>query len=110
MEGGRLGSAAASGDRGDRSGAESLVQGREVSVVSCGEVAVVHVVDEMAMSLSPNSPDDNWQALTNALAGLFCSSLGQIDKSITSSPQDIFPEEGTEGQYISSHVSVIQAN
>ncbi len=34
---------------------------------------------------------DKWTAVTNALAGLFCSSLGQISDAITSSPKDIFP-------------------
>jgi hypothetical protein len=37
--------------------------------------------------------------MTNSLAGLFCSSLGQIDASITASPEDIFPDSNIEGDF-----------
>jgi phosphatidylinositol glycan class T len=44
--------------------------------------------------------DESWKGVTNALAGLFCSSLGQIDPSITAAPEDIFPDSNTEGRFI----------
>jgi len=42
-------------------------------------------------------PDQSWQGVSNALAGLFCSSLGQINPSITAAPEDIFPDHNREG-------------
>ncbi|KAG7097205.1 hypothetical protein E1B28_004576 [Marasmius oreades] len=41
------------------------------------------------------SVDHRWQGLRNALAGLFCASLGSLDEQRTTSPQYAFPPEGT---------------
>lgn len=38
-----------------------------------------------------NRIEEKWTSVTNAMAGIFCSSLGQIDSAITTSPVDIFP-------------------
>ncbi|KAJ9102378.1 hypothetical protein QFC21_002778 [Naganishia friedmannii] len=46
---------------------------------------------EMRAWIRGSQPEENWTAVTNALAGIFCSSLGQISPAITSSPSDIFP-------------------
>jgi hypothetical protein len=43
--------------------------------------------------LTHNSIDDRWQGLRNALAGLFCASLGTIDEQRTTSPtHSYFPQ------------------
>ncbi|KAF8137203.1 GPI transamidase component PIG-T [Boletus edulis] len=39
----------------------------------------------------PLSVDDRWMGLRNALAGLFCASLGSLDDRRTSSPASAFP-------------------
>ncbi|KAK1227433.1 Subunit of the glycosylphosphatidylinositol transamidase complex-like protein [Marasmius sp. AFHP31] len=41
------------------------------------------------------SVDDRWQGLRNALAGLFCASLGSLDTLRTTSPKLAFPPEGS---------------
>lgn len=41
-----------------------------------------------------NSVDERWQGLRNALAGLFCASLGSLDGQRTTSPTLAFPPEG----------------
>ncbi|KAF9263700.1 GPI transamidase component GPI16 [Marasmius fiardii PR-910] len=40
------------------------------------------------------SVDHRWQDLRNALAGLFCASLGSLDEQRTTSPKLAFPPEG----------------
>lgn len=41
------------------------------------------------------SVDHRWQGLRNALAGLFCASLGSLDEQRTTSPVLAFEPEGT---------------
>ncbi|KAJ2918728.1 hypothetical protein MD484_g1679, partial [Candolleomyces efflorescens] len=41
------------------------------------------------------SVDARWQGLRNALAGLFCSSLGSLDSLRTTSPARVFPPQGS---------------
>ncbi|EAU80935.2 GPI transamidase component GPI16 [Coprinopsis cinerea okayama7 len=41
------------------------------------------------------SVDDRWKSLRNALAGLFCSSLGRLDELRTTSPAETFKPEGS---------------
>ncbi|KAL0574317.1 Subunit of the glycosylphosphatidylinositol transamidase complex-like protein [Marasmius crinis-equi] len=41
------------------------------------------------------SVDHRWQGLRNALAGLFCASLGSLDEQRTTSPKLAFPPEGS---------------
>ncbi|KAF9076064.1 Gpi16 subunit GPI transamidase component [Rhodocollybia butyracea] len=43
---------------------------------------------------SPSSIDERWQGLRNALAGLFCASLGSLDEQRTTSPRQSFPPQG----------------
>ncbi|KAF5374923.1 hypothetical protein D9758_000016 [Tetrapyrgos nigripes] len=43
---------------------------------------------------APASIDERWQGLRNALAGLFCASLGSLDEQRTTSPHLSFPPEG----------------
>ncbi|KAK7468558.1 Subunit of the glycosylphosphatidylinositol transamidase complex-like protein [Stygiomarasmius scandens] len=43
---------------------------------------------------APSSIDERWQGLRNALAGLFCASLGSLDEQRTTSPHLSFPPEG----------------
>ncbi|KAI3596768.1 pigt protein [Moniliophthora roreri] len=43
----------------------------------------------------PLSIDQRWQGLRNALAGLFCASLGSLDGQRTTSPRYTFPPEGS---------------
>ncbi|KAG6336992.1 hypothetical protein ID866_2093 [Astraeus odoratus] len=40
---------------------------------------------------SPSTVDERWTGLRNALAGLFCASLGSLDARRTSSPSSAFP-------------------
>ena len=42
-----------------------------------------------------NRVDDRWKGFRNALAGLFCASLGSLDDLRTTSPAQSFPSEGT---------------
>lgn len=42
-----------------------------------------------------DSLDHRWQGLRNALAGLFCASLGSLDEQRTTSPLLSFPPEGS---------------
>ncbi|KAF5385406.1 hypothetical protein D9757_005423 [Collybiopsis confluens] len=42
----------------------------------------------------PSSIDDRWRGLRNALAGLFCASLGSLDEQRTTSPALSFPPDG----------------
>ena len=42
-----------------------------------------------------NRVDDRWKGFWNALAGLFCASLGSLDDLRTTSPAQSFPPEGT---------------
>lgn len=44
---------------------------------------------------APMSIDNRWKGLRNALAGLFCASLGSMDERRTTSPSQAFPPEGT---------------
>ncbi|KAF9559722.1 Gpi16 subunit, GPI transamidase component [Agrocybe pediades] len=39
--------------------------------------------------------DERWRGLRNALAGLFCASLGSLDELRTTSPAETFTPEGT---------------
>ena len=39
--------------------------------------------------------DTRWQGLRNALAGIFCASLGSMDDQRTTSPADMFSPEGS---------------
>ncbi|KAE9400530.1 Gpi16 subunit, GPI transamidase component [Gymnopus androsaceus JB14] len=41
------------------------------------------------------SIDERWQGVRNALAGLFCASLGSLDEQRTTSPRLSFPPEGS---------------
>ncbi|TFK38924.1 GPI transamidase component PIG-T [Crucibulum laeve] len=43
---------------------------------------------------APNSIDHRWKGLRNALAGLFCASLGSLDEQCTTSPVRSFSPEG----------------
>ncbi|KAK7060228.1 Subunit of the glycosylphosphatidylinositol transamidase complex-like protein [Paramarasmius palmivorus] len=43
----------------------------------------------------PLTIDQRWQGLRNALAGLFCASLGSLDEQRTTSPKYAFPPEGS---------------
>ncbi|KAJ4485920.1 Gpi16 subunit GPI transamidase component [Lentinula aciculospora] len=43
---------------------------------------------------SISSIDDRWQGVRNALAGLFCASLGSLNEQRTTSPRLSFPPEG----------------
>ncbi|KAJ3998557.1 GPI transamidase component PIG-T [Lentinula boryana] len=43
---------------------------------------------------SISSIDERWQGVRNALAGLFCASLGSLDEQRTTSPRLSFPPEG----------------
>ena len=40
------------------------------------------------------SVDDRWRGLRNALSGLFCASIGQLDELRTTSPARAFRPEG----------------
>ncbi|KAJ3843884.1 GPI transamidase component PIG-T [Lentinula raphanica] len=40
------------------------------------------------------SIDERWEGVRNALAGLFCASLGSLDEQRTTSPHRSFPPEG----------------
>ena len=42
-----------------------------------------------------NRVDDRWKGFRNALAGLFCASLGSLDEPRTTSPAKSFAPEGT---------------
>ena len=42
-----------------------------------------------------NRVDDRWKGFRNALAGLFCASLGSMDELRTTSPAQSFAPEGT---------------
>jgi len=42
-----------------------------------------------------NRVDTRWQGLRNALAGIFCASLGSMDDQRTTSPADMFSPEGS---------------
>lgn len=44
---------------------------------------------------APTSVDQRWQGLRNALAGLFCASLGAMDEQRTTSPSRTFRPEGS---------------
>ncbi|KIK70817.1 hypothetical protein GYMLUDRAFT_32877 [Collybiopsis luxurians FD-317 M1] len=43
---------------------------------------------------APSSIDERWRGVRNALAGLFCASLGSLDEQRTTSPRMSFPPEG----------------
>jgi len=47
--------------------------------------------------------DERWQGLRNALAGLFCASLGSLDEQRTTSPVLTFQPEGDLPDWTSSH-------
>ncbi|KAH8082457.1 Gpi16 subunit GPI transamidase component [Cristinia sonorae] len=49
------------------------------------------------------SIDDRWQGLRNALAGLFCASLGSLDEQRTTSPSLTFRPEGSLPQWPFRH-------
>ncbi|KAJ9125751.1 hypothetical protein QFC24_002535 [Naganishia onofrii] len=58
---------------------------------------------EMRAWIRGSQPEEKWTAVTNALAGIFCSSLGQISPAITSSPSNIFtqnPANQQEGSFL----------
>jgi phosphatidylinositol glycan class T len=49
----------------------------------------------LAVSVTPySSVDERWKGLRNALAGLFCASLGSLDELRTTSPTRSFGPEG----------------
>lgn len=54
------------------------------------------LADEGKAKAKAERMDKRWTGVTNAMAGLFCSSLGQIDKAMTTSPTSIFSEERRE--------------
>jgi phosphatidylinositol glycan class T len=87
-----MGPATASGGRRNRCRAEGLVPRRGVRTHRGDHNLIAH------SNLHFISPDENWKAVTNSLAGLFCSSLGQINPSITAAPEDIFPDPNVEGK------------
>ena len=47
--------------------------------------------------------DERWKGLRNALAGLFCASLGSLDELRTTSPSQSFVPEGSLPQWDASH-------
>ena len=47
-----------------------------------------------AYSDMENSFDGRWHGLRNALAGLFCASLGELDERRTTSPAYAFHPDG----------------
>ena len=47
--------------------------------------------------------DDRWSGLRNALAGLFCASLGSMDEQRTTSPYLSFSPEGSLPQWERRH-------
>lgn len=47
--------------------------------------------------------DERWRGLRNALAGLFCASLGSLDDSRTTSPSRSFSPEGSLPDWEVSH-------
>jgi len=47
--------------------------------------------------------DERWQGLRNALAGLFCASLGSLDELRTTSPAESFVPEGSLPLWDASH-------
>ena len=47
--------------------------------------------------------DQRWQGLRNALAGLFCASLGVMDEQRTTSPSETFRPEGSLPDWGHSH-------
>ncbi|PCH40448.1 Gpi16 subunit GPI transamidase component [Wolfiporia cocos MD-104 SS10] len=49
------------------------------------------------------SVDQRWQGLRNALAGLFCASLGSLDEQRTTSPVLTFTPEGNLPNWTASH-------
>jgi len=56
------------------------------------------------MGESPSvSVDERWKALRNSLAGLFCASLGSLDKLRTTSPTYSFRPEGSLPLFNQSH-------
>ncbi|GBE90200.1 GPI transamidase component PIG-T homolog [Sparassis crispa] len=52
---------------------------------------------------APISVDDRWQGLRNALAGLFCASLGSLDEQRTTSPTLSFQPEGSLPDWKAPH-------
>ncbi|OCH87929.1 Gpi16 subunit GPI transamidase component [Obba rivulosa] len=51
----------------------------------------------------PVTVDDRWKGLRNALAGLFCASLGSLDEQRTTSPALTFQPEGSLPRWNASH-------
>ncbi|RPD56728.1 Gpi16 subunit GPI transamidase component [Lentinus tigrinus ALCF2SS1-7] len=51
----------------------------------------------------PASVDQRWQGLRNALAGLFCASLGHLDEQRTTSPALTFQPEGSLPNFTYPH-------
>ncbi|KAI0691254.1 Gpi16 subunit GPI transamidase component [Cerioporus squamosus] len=51
----------------------------------------------------PTSVDQRWQGLRNALAGLFCASLGHLDEQRTTSPALTFQPEGSLPNFTHPH-------
>lgn len=49
------------------------------------------------------SIDGRWKGLRNALAGLFCASLGALDDQRTTSPVDAFTPEGALPSWMPAH-------
>lgn len=50
------------------------------------------------------SVDERWRGLRNALAGLFCASLGSLDEQRTTSPVLTFRPEGSLPNWTNSHL------
>jgi len=54
-------------------------------------------------SIVTYSVNDRWKGLRNALAGLFCASLGSMDELRTTSPTQSFLPEGSLPQWDAPH-------
>ncbi|KDQ51566.1 hypothetical protein JAAARDRAFT_81397 [Jaapia argillacea MUCL 33604] len=52
----------------------------------------------------PTTVDERWQGLRNALAGLFCASLGSLDEQRTTSPSLAFAPEGSLPNWTLPHL------
>lgn len=63
-------------------------------ILSPGEAPEVSSNADESITLPYYSIDDRWQGVRNALAGLFCASLGSLDEQRTTSPRSTFPPEG----------------
>jgi phosphatidylinositol glycan class T len=58
---------------------------------------------EKLLLSEPNRVDERWKGLRNALAGLFCASLGSMDDLRTTSPSQSFRPEGSLPEWDAPH-------